>query len=357
MSSRLIRLCSESIRQHVIRPNAADVFVHSWNPEQAALLDAEYGALRSKHEPPVPLLSKSASQSLSIAKAAELADDYARTKGSPYALLLVLRLDLVVAAPIQLDGLDTGLLWFPQRCCMRLSSVGWARDVSHCRVSSHAKNDSRRSPSVELGYTLLDWAFAASAATVRTWGDIARQWASYLRQLEVLHLRTASAELQWSHSVWAVHIHDVLNRTATLRFAPWRITLGRDAHMRLLGGKAGLREHGCPLDAVHIAPLEPGAKTAVSRTFGRYAAMAGQCPQASTRPRTPCYAAIAGRPHWRSCIGGISNITSARQVQEAACLSGRVNLWQAATRTALLAHEPASAECSRRRSAPRGDHR
>lgn len=362
VSPRLIRLCSESIRQHVVRPNAADVFVHSWNPEQAALLDAEFGAVRSKHEPPVPSLPKSASQSLSIARAAELADNYARAKGSPYALLLVLRLDLVVAAPIRLDSLDAGLLWFPQRCCTRdVSTVGnrWARCnpgsadnestwqparvVSHCRVSSYGKPDTRRSLSVELGYSLQDWAFAARAATVRTWGDIARQWTTYLRQLEALHLRTASAE-PWAHSVWAVHIHDVLNRTAELRFAPWRITLGRNAYVQLFGAQASLLKHGCPLDAVHIAPLELGAKMTVSRTFGRYATVAGQCPQASTRPRTPCCAAIAGRPHWRSCTGGIANATSARRVQEAACRSGRAALWEAAMRTARLANEPPGRE-------------
>ena len=55
--SRLVKLCSATHVEHIVRANEAaggvDVFVHSWNPELASVLDRAYAPhLRSRWEEP-----------------------------------------------------------------------------------------------------------------------------------------------------------------------------------------------------------------------------------------------------------------------------------------------------------------
>ena len=71
----LVRLLAASHLEHVVVPNEADVFLHSWNPGLGLLLDAQYGpSLQgSLHEPANASLEKAASQALSIARCAQLA--------------------------------------------------------------------------------------------------------------------------------------------------------------------------------------------------------------------------------------------------------------------------------------------
>ena len=87
-----------------------DVFVHTWNPHAAALVDGAYSPyLRASLHQPVEYCDKEKprSQALSIGRAADLMEAHERARGGGrYALCLVLRLDLLVGAPILLGTLD-----------------------------------------------------------------------------------------------------------------------------------------------------------------------------------------------------------------------------------------------------------
>ena len=104
----LVRLLAASHLEHVVVPNEADVFLHSWNPGLGLLLDAQYGpSLQgSLHEPVNASLEKAASQALSIARCAQLASKrYAASMmhSHPECALTVLPL-LLVAGRARVHG-------------------------------------------------------------------------------------------------------------------------------------------------------------------------------------------------------------------------------------------------------------
>jgi hypothetical protein len=123
-SPRLVKLCSTTHVEHIVRANEAaggvDVFVHSWNPELAQVLDRAYAPhLRaSLHELPL-YAEKTRSQSLSIARAVRLLRRHERQAAFAYRLVFVMRHDLVVAAPILLAGFDPSRITFSEHCCTR----------------------------------------------------------------------------------------------------------------------------------------------------------------------------------------------------------------------------------------------
>ena len=126
----LVRLLAASHLEHVVVPNEADVFLHSWNPGLGLLLDAQYGpSLQgSLHEPVNASLEKAASQALSIARCAQLASKrYAASMihSHPECALTVLPL-LLVAGRQRVHG--------PTRSP---SSCAWMRcRWSRCRSAS-----------------------------------------------------------------------------------------------------------------------------------------------------------------------------------------------------------------------------
>ena len=151
------------------------VFVHTWNPDSAAFIDASYGPhLRaSKHQPveqrnnrcrkqggpdfgqlalqtlisapdhapgcpklrpasasQPPWSSELAghtglvfdignngrSQSLSVGRAALLMRAHERLRGRPYTLALALRADVALGSPFALASMDPRLVWLPAMC-------------------------------------------------------------------------------------------------------------------------------------------------------------------------------------------------------------------------------------------------
>lgn len=288
-SRRIARFSGASIRKHIVDAQdgaAVDVFIHSWNPERAALIDMAYGPVQaSVHEPPQRRLPKAQSQALSIARVAHLISAHERRRRIEYTLVLVLRLDVVVASRLNLSQMDPAHIWFAQRCCLdraesldeRLAvraacgdgagnqqSTGgswWSRRlVRRCRVDHYGHpvcgkkwcglgGGERRARTINAAYFLMDWWFAASRAVVQTWGHIASLWdMRYLARARELHIAYEAPKL-WSHFVWAMHVREVLNRTRDARFLPdsaFRIGLARMAWPQTLAAR------GCPLDVVHM---------------------------------------------------------------------------------------------------------
>lgn len=71
-SQRIARFCGASHRKHILDAQgeaAVDVFIHSWNPESAAVIEGAYGPAQSTlHQHPQRRLPKAQSQALSIAR-------------------------------------------------------------------------------------------------------------------------------------------------------------------------------------------------------------------------------------------------------------------------------------------------
>ena len=161
------------------------VFVHTWNPESAAFIDASYGPhLRaSKHQPveqrsnrcrkqggpdfgqlalrrlpfgarSCPRLPKASaslvqssaawpfalashtglvfdignngrSQSLSVGRAALLMRAHERLRGRPYTLALALRADVALGSPFALASMDPRHVWLPAMCGSVVKRQSW----------------------------------------------------------------------------------------------------------------------------------------------------------------------------------------------------------------------------------------
>ena len=103
------------------------------------------------------------------------------------------------------------------------------RVLGACRVSQYGGLWGLQFKKEDYYYFLMDWWFAARPSVVRTWLKISEQWERYRRRL--MKLRIA----RWfSHYVWAIHVHDHLNLTSSIRFMPGvRVNLVRGSYHRL----------------------------------------------------------------------------------------------------------------------------
>ena len=316
-----VPFCAATQLEMIVRANAddggVDVFLHSWDAQRgggldAAGIDALYGsALRaSLHEPSYKGLPKGASQALSIARGATRIVQFARAAAHSYETVLTMRHDLLVSAPMHLASFDGAHVWLAQKCCQRFADEGVEREalrqtcgaddaslnvpwrgawrnrfVTHCTVSQYQAGR-RLDPTVDAAYFVLDWWIAARAETLASWRRIPEQWPSYmsLAQRLGIHEVTASPEYLWSHFLWPMHLHDVLNATATIRFAPSAVSIPKLVIPQLRTG-------ACPYSKSWMARLRfaggappPAAvlPAAAPRGFGaRFAPMAAQCPIAS----------------------------------------------------------------------------
>ncbi|KAL1508103.1 hypothetical protein AB1Y20_007696 [Prymnesium parvum] len=259
---------------HVVAPHAAtggvDVFVHSWNPLLSRLVDAAYGdALRaSLHEPVDPSLHKVRSQALSIGRAALLMRAHERRHAHAYRLALVVRNDLVVGAQVRLEALLPQHVWFALICCWYepetprerraaaarcgAPSAGRRADtlLSPCRISHQWGMGRQQEAEADLGYYVMDWWFAAAPSVVLSWLDIATHWEKYM---SALRARVKGGAV-FSHYVWPVHVHDMINQTASVRFADLQTALARNA-LGLLRKSLPLRD--CPYATLNGAPVPP----------------------------------------------------------------------------------------------------
>lgn len=138
----------------------------------------------------------------------------------------------------------------------------------------------------------MDWWFAARPEIAKSWIDISEKWDAYKARLQQLHIA------RWfSHYIWAIHVHDMLNASSNIRFRPGvRVNLVRHSYGRLRmahGQSIPLGEYvtdaigNCDiLDTVDNRSISSEAlmstlvkpNSVLGRRFvGRYMPMAEQC--------------------------------------------------------------------------------
>eukprot|EP00908_Phaeocystis_cordata_P012374 Transcript_23356.p1 GENE.Transcript_23356~~Transcript_23356.p1 ORF type:complete len:317 (-),score=96.99 Transcript_23356:807-1757(-) len=229
-SPRTVKLCSASHMERIVRANQADgvdVFVHSWNPELAAVLDEAYAPnLRaSLHEVPV-FAEKTRSQSLSIARAVRLLRKHERQASLAYKLVFVMRHDLFVSAPVQLASFDPTKITFAEHCCTRdavsqeekaavdqrcgppgrdprdpIKERYRRRLLGSCTPDLYSRGVQGQALQPNNPYMVTDWWFAAAPAVVAQWKQISRNWAWYLSRARTLRL---AARQPVESAVWRV---------------------------------------------------------------------------------------------------------------------------------------------------------
>ena len=276
-----IAACAASHIEHVVRANAAvggvDVYAHTWNPSISAIFNRAYSPyLRASLHEPLEFSDKlkPRSQALSIGRAVQLMKTHeARSGRSPYRMVLVLRADLMVGAPIVMNEFDPRYIWFAEHCCLneakdnatkalvqkRCAATAKRGDPRYvakltgefnyrkrvlgpCRASQYGGQWGLQHKKADHYYFLMDWWFAASPSVALTWLDVSEDWKFYQQKLNRLPLA------RWfSHYVWAIHVHDRIQRTASIRFkAGVRVNLARNSWNRLgwaAGRKANLGEY------------------------------------------------------------------------------------------------------------------
>ena len=271
---RVTAMSTQSQLTNIVHANAeagVDVFVHSWNPIISDFIDKQYGeSLRaSLHEPIDRTLPKAQSQALSIGRAALLMRAHERRRRHAYTMALVIRNDLVIGAPVTFETFSPGNVWFALICCWYAPETAAQRAaaerrcgapsssrkadwlLSPCQISHQWGMGRRQTAEVDLSYYVMDWWFAAEPAVVTSWLDIATQWDTYMSALSRRSLRGAAL---FSHYLWPIHVHDMLNLTAQIRFADMQTGLARNA-LSLLRKRQPLRD--CPYADLNGEQLPP----------------------------------------------------------------------------------------------------
>ena len=153
---RIFAACSRTHVEHVVGPNSADVFIHSWHPEFASLIDSAYGtALRGSLHEPIEVTAAAPSQAFSIGRAAALLIAHERQRKLPYRLVFVIRHDLLIASPVHMDSMGPNAITFPHWCCR-----------SHVLDPAHTHHSIARGRTSQIT-SLSWWQFVLSAAAQR----------------------------------------------------------------------------------------------------------------------------------------------------------------------------------------------
>jgi len=116
------------------------------------------------------------------------------------------------------------------------------RVLGACRASQYGARWGLQFQNEDRWYFLMDWWFAAAPDVAASWIEISDKWEWYHERLRRMMLAR-----HFSHYVWAVHVHDMLHRSADVRFRPGvRVNLVRNSYPRLkwkLGTQAPLGEY------------------------------------------------------------------------------------------------------------------
>ena len=254
----LAKFAAASIHKHVLSPAraagvAVAVFIHSWNPELAGVLDALYAPAASLHEPPQLGLKPVRSQHLSMHRAISMVPPQV-------ALIMVSRLDLLFYTDLHLAQLLVAAnrrpmppaiapsLWLPHTCQLNIDAppaeqraiqaecgcrVCTRETAGGCTPGGHVPSCKGpnglgtlvEAPSLERlgvrwakpeaqhGMYVLDWWFVATADIARSFTQLTDNFTYYDRAVR----RRARGEL-WAHQYWAHHITHVLPPRAAPRF-------------------------------------------------------------------------------------------------------------------------------------------
>ncbi|KAG8460295.1 hypothetical protein KFE25_011786 [Diacronema lutheri] len=349
-SLRQIRFAAASHLAHVVLApdNAApaadgargvDVFVHSWNPDAAAFIDAQYARalVASAHQPLEEAREAARSFALSIGRVARLAALHESARGRSYEMLLLVRCDLVLVADAQLGAHGPGRVWLASHCCKAKAASAderalvdrtcgaphvprpalpavvtssWRRAlarwehhfyghafVAPCRAAAFlpGREGALLSAASSAAFFTMDWWIGtASSDVLASWAQIGEQWEAYRCALK---RRGFGSNRLFSHFAWMVHVHDALGVGDRVSFSD-RVT---GSLARLLapapergvpalsaGGCVALTAGGVELVGAQLAarPLAPADAAALlsgadgGGVSARYAPMARQCPLA-----------------------------------------------------------------------------
>ena len=270
------RLAHHGLWKHVVLANRnagvrVGVFMHSWNPMVAGLLDALYSPEASVHEASPSKLDAVRSQHLSMARVLALVP-------ISYELVLVTRWDVLFFSPLLVASLPAAnMLWLPQHCHPvlgndRAVTRNWVIEACGCmgdltkRCRSNHREIGRgamatapyttrnaRMPQLKKAIAgkpadyvswVLDFWFVASRAAAITFGDIYHNTRKYRISFDQLTLSAANRKKKssagpsstaskqadevmqqavpfpnWAHFFWAAHIHQHF-RSGQVGFAP-----------------------------------------------------------------------------------------------------------------------------------------
>jgi hypothetical protein len=321
-SIALLKMAARSQLENIVLPNAesggVDVFAHTWNPEAAALFDSEYGEhLVSSLHQPVEISSprdKAYSHALSIGRGALLIRHFERTarSGEPYRLVLSVRVDLVVGAPVRLERFRPDKITLAAHCCFRKTESEAEKGLVNrtCRGRSHPKEGyspfsrafltscavprvlkrapyTLSHPGFKRSYFVMDWWIAATSADLASWAEIGQEWDAYECMVGAMGFKFA-----WSHYVWPIHLHDAMEATDRIAFSNELLgSMARQAHPAAhavgprestvsVGSCLSVRHLGRDLVAAELlaSPFDAAREATILNVPLRYATMARMCP-------------------------------------------------------------------------------
>mmetsp|Transcript_939 Transcript_939/g.2460 ORF Transcript_939/g.2460 Transcript_939/m.2460 type:complete len:384 (+) Transcript_939:253-1404(+) len=301
-------------------------------------------------------LDKAFSHALSIGRGALLIRHWEQTArgGAPYDLVLAVRYDFVVGAPLRFERLQTGKITLAASCCFApaespgeradfnrtcqgrtVSKAGlspWSRAFMSPCSADKAMPDTpytRANLGVRRAYFVMDWWLAGNSADLASWAEIQGDRKAYDCATSALGLKRV-----WGHYLWPLHIHEALGATARLVFSS-ELT-GNIARQAMRGDPRKAKAHllaeapgalsvghclslvhrGTELDAATLlaSPPESEREAALAGVPLRFAPVARMCPALISRAaaawRVPCCShrgACGDQPNpARLCAAGIS---------------------------------------------------
>jgi hypothetical protein len=323
-----IRFAHGSFIEHVVQPSRAagiklHVFLHSWHPELASLLDSLFKPVTSAHDALPPELkrygSSVRSQHTSMHRALRLMT--AQQGELSFTHVLVTRYDVLWLAPFSLalphstEAPPSPLLWLPHWCHRaRLVSADDATVLrAACGFRNVYQGDAFLAKRPEcadwncfpLARTplntalVLDWWFVATTGIASAFAEIGQRHDEYMKQMRLPRL------YRWSHFFWSHVVNSVLriaNRTRHVLHEGRDFTLARNwlrgasCHQRIPDGTLLWAHYGAPKVTV--------SSSAIGDVARRLGASSKQCPAVTehshaggARVICPWYSPACGKAH------------------------------------------------------------
>ena len=312
---RIASLAHRTIQRHIVHANRrdgliVDVFLHSWNPDAGAALDALYAPNASLHQAPITRLERVRSGHLSLERVLLLRRAHEIVDDAPQ-LVMLSRYDIVWWADLLLRELSPSRLWLPHYCqpVIALSAAASTALESLCASDRgalvepvYARRFFGKKLERDKDYTsmVLDHWFVASAEVAETFGAIFHRHAEYAAAMQA---RLAGWRPFAAHFFWVHHIGLLLQRSAEELAAgrqKQQLRVGFTSQSELDFNLARYHKFGadCAIDTAPArAPLEAQIKLMTEKLtpspFGENTSwLAAQCPAAlrsGRRAQCPWY--------------------------------------------------------------------
>ena len=250
----LARFTADSLQRRVIRSNGraglnVEVYMHTWNPELAELLDELYRPARAQHDAEIRGLQAMLSQHESLRRVMALVPEHIE-------LVMMTRLDLILFSdlpllPLVQIGRAMPALWLPQMCqhnhdvplseqqhmysecgcglysdrrkgaCYGINGQGGLMEAPMIsRWGINPKHSAIGEQHVNFNIFVLDWWFVATPTVARSFAAIGENKTSYVQGV----LRRVGVPA-WAHFYWAHHVTHVLPEST---FVGYAMLAGRD---------------------------------------------------------------------------------------------------------------------------------